>query len=306
VQIQSPNVPWDAVGGLATIKETLQEAIAGALLVPELYAHATSTAAKGILLYGPPGTGKTLLAKAVATAAQANFITVAGPEVLTKWVGASEQALRQLFTQARQAAPCVIFIDEIDTLAPSRGSYQGDSGVSDRVIGQLLTELDGIRARDGVLLIAATNRKESLDPALLRAGRLELHLKVDLPDETARLAILQVHNQGRPLATDLDLTAWAAATEGWNGADLAFLSNRAAIFAIRRHQAIYGAKPNINPNINPNSANPNANTTSVEGEQNKSDQNSGILDNLASLLITTADYEQAFGELSAQRQAETI
>jgi transitional endoplasmic reticulum ATPase len=306
VQIQSPNVPWDAVGGLATIKETLQEAIAGALLVPELYAHAKATAAKGILLYGPPGTGKTLLAKAVATAAQANFITVAGPEVLTKWVGASEQALRQLFTQARQAAPCVIFIDEIDTLAPSRGSYQGDSGVSDRVIGQLLTELDGIRARDGVLLIAATNRKESLDPALLRAGRLELHLKVDLPDETARLAILQVHNQGRPLATDLDLTAWAAATEGWNGADLAFLSNRAAIFAIRRHQAIYGAKPNINPNINPNSANPNANTASVEGDQNKSDQNSGILDNLASLLITTADYEQAFGELSAQRQAETI
>jgi len=302
VQIQSPNVPWDAVGGLATIKETLQEAIAGALLVPELYAHAKATAAKGILLYGPPGTGKTLLAKAVATAAQANFITVAGPEVLTKWVGASEQALRQLFTQARQAAPCVIFIDEIDTLAPSRGSYQGDSGVSDRVIGQLLTELDGIRARDGVLLIAATNRKESLDPALLRAGRLELHLKVDLPDETARLAILQVHNQGRPLATDLDLTTWAAATEGWNGADLAFLSNRAAIFAIRRHQTIYGAKPNINLN----SPNSNANSASVEGDQNKGDQNNGILDNLASLSITTPDYEQAFSELSAQRQAETI
>jgi SpoVK/Ycf46/Vps4 family AAA+-type ATPase len=153
-----------------------------------------------------------------------------------------------------------------------------------------------------VLLIAATNRKESLDPALLRAGRLELHLKVDLPDETARLAILQVHNQGRPLATDLDLTTWAAATEGWNGADLAFLSNRAAIFAIRRHQTIYGAKPNINLN----SPNSNANSASVEGDQNKGDQNNGILDNLASLLITTPDYEQAFGELSAQRQAETI
>ena len=282
VQIQSPNVPWDAVGGLATIKETLQEAIAGALLVPELYAHAKATAAKGILLYGPPGTGKTLLAKAVATAAQANFITVAGPEVLTKWVGASEQALRQLFTQARQAAPCVIFIDEIDTLAPSRGSYQGDSGVSDRVIGQLLTELDGIRARDGVLLIAATNRKESLDPALLRAGRLELHLKVDLPDETARLAILQVHNQGRPLATDLDLTAWAAATEGWNGADLAFLSNRAAIFAIRRHQNIYGP------------------------QSNRTNSAANLVANLTDLIITTADYEQAFKELSAQRQSETV
>ena len=281
LQIQSPNVPWDAVGGLANIKETLQEAIAGALLVPELYAHAKATAAKGILLYGPPGTGKTLLAKAVATAAQANFITIAGPEVLTKWVGASEQALRQLFTQARQAAPCVIFVDEIDTLAPSRGSYQGDSGVSDRVIGQLLTELDGIRARDGVLLIAATNRKESLDPALLRAGRLELHLKVDLPDETARLAILQVHNQGRPLATDLDLGAWAKSTDGWNGADLAFLSNRAAIFAIRRHQSIYGTKSHqltLNQSANHDPS------------------------HLASLIITTADYEQAFGELSAQRQ----
>ncbi len=264
LQIQVPKVQWSEIGGLSKIKETLQEAVAGALVDPALYAHTRAKATRGVLLYGPPGTGKTLLAKAIATQAQANFIAIAGSELLTKWVGASEQSIRQLFAQARQAAPCVIFIDEIDTLAPARGSYQGDSGVSDRVIGQLLIELDGLQSAEGLLVIGATNRRESIDPALLRSGRIELHMMVDLPDRHSRSAILAVHNRDRPLADHLNLDIWAERTEDWNGADLAFLSNRAAIFAIRRHQR----------------------------------DEANLLENLR---ITNEDFEQAFAELIEQR-----
>ncbi|MBE9181190.1 AAA family ATPase [Oculatella sp. LEGE 06141] len=235
VEIESPNVSWNAIGGLDDLKQTLQESVEGALLYPELYQQTGAKAPRGILLWGPPGTGKTLLAKAVASQARANFIAVNGPELLSKWVGASEQAVRELFTKARQAAPCVVFMDEIDSLAPARGSFQGDSGVSDRVVGQLLTELDGLQDCPNVLLVGATNRPEALDPALLRSGRLDLQLKVDLPNQASRLAILQVHNQTRPLA-DVDLTLWAEQTDGWNGADLALLSNQAALEAIRRYR----------------------------------------------------------------------
>ena len=264
LQIQVPKVQWAEIGGLTKVKQTLQEAVAGALIDPALYAHTGAKATRGVLLYGPPGTGKTLLAKAIATQAQANFIAVAGSELLTKWVGASEQSIRQLFAQARQAAPCVIFIDEIDTLAPARGSYQGDSGVSDRVIGQLLTELDGLQSAEGLLVIGATNRREAIDPALLRSGRIELHMIVDLPDQDSRNSILAVHNRDRPLANSLKLENWAERTQDWNGADLAFLSNRAAIFAIRRHQL----------------------------------DESNLLENLQ---IMTEDFEQAFAEILAQR-----
>jgi transitional endoplasmic reticulum ATPase len=236
VEVESPNVSWDGIGGLDTVKQILQESVEGALLYPELYQQTGAKTPRGILLWGPPGTGKTLLAKAVASQARANFIAVNGPELLSKWVGASEQAVREVFTKARQAAPCVVFVDELDTLAPARGSFSGDSGVSDRVVGQLLTELDGLQDCADVLLIGATNRPETLDPALLRAGRLDVQLKVDLPDQTSRLAILQVHNQKRPLA-DVDLATWAAQTEGWNGADLALLGNQAALEAIRRYRA---------------------------------------------------------------------
>jgi transitional endoplasmic reticulum ATPase len=236
VEIEAPNVSWDAIGGLDAIKQTLQESVEGALLYPELYHRTKAKAPRGILLWGPPGTGKTLLAKAVASQARANFISVNGPELLSKWVGASEQAVRELFTKARQAAPCVVFIDEIDSLAPARGSFQGDSGVSDRVVGQLLTELDGLQESPNVLLVGATNRPEALDPALLRAGRLDLQLKVDLPDQASRLAILQVHNHERPLA-EVDLAHWATQTEGWNGADLTLLSNQAALEAVRRYRS---------------------------------------------------------------------
>ncbi|MBD2097348.1 AAA family ATPase [Trichocoleus sp. FACHB-591] len=234
VEVEAPNVSWDAIGGLESLKQTLQESVEGALLYPELYQRTKAKAPRGILLWGPPGTGKTMLAKAVASQARANFIAVNGPELLSKWVGASEQAVRELFTKARQAAPCVVFIDEIDTLAPARGSF-GDSGVSDRVVGQLLTELDGLHECPNVLLIGATNRPEALDPALLRSGRLDLQLKVDLPDQASRLAILQVHNSDRPLA-EVNLAHWATQTEGWNGADLTLLSNQAALEAIRRYR----------------------------------------------------------------------
>ncbi|MFQ3678962.1 MAG: AAA family ATPase, partial [Pseudanabaenaceae cyanobacterium] len=239
--VESPHGPWESIGGLAEAKATLQEAIEGAFLQPELYRQARAQAPRGILLWGPPGTGKTLLAKAIATAGQANFIAVNGPELMSKWVGATEQAIRHLFATARQAAPCIVFIDELDTLAPARGQGFGDSGVGDRAIGQLLVELDGLHSSSGILVVAATNRPEAIDPALLRSGRLELHLAIGLPSEAERLAILTVHNGDRPLAPDVDLAALAQQTEGCSGADLAFISNRAAIAAIRRHRA--GAAP---------------------------------------------------------------
>lgn len=236
VAVESPQVSWADIGGLETIKQTLQEAVEGALLYPELYRQTKARSPKGLLLSGPPGTGKTLLAKAVASQGRANFIGVNGPELLSKWVGASEQAVRELFAKARQASPCVIFIDEIDTLAPHRGRYSGDSGVSDRVVGQLLTELDGLATGTTVLVIAATNRPDVVDPALLRAGRLELQLVVDLPDQESRLAILHVHNQDRPLQ-NVNLADWANLTAGWNGADLALLGDQAALAAIRRYRS---------------------------------------------------------------------
>ncbi|MCU0523401.1 MAG: AAA family ATPase [Elainella sp. Prado103] len=235
VEVESPQVSWSEIGGLESVKQTLQESVEGALLYPELYEKTGAKAPRGILLWGPPGTGKTLLAKAIASQAQANFIAVNGPELLSRWVGAAEQSVRELFSKARQAAPCVVFIDEIDTLAPARGRFQGDSGVSDRVVGQLLTELDGLQGCANVLLVGATNRPDAIDSALLRSGRLDLQLKIDLPDAASRQSILQVHNGDRPLF-EVNLTRWAAQTEGWNGADLALLSNQAALESIRRYR----------------------------------------------------------------------
>lgn len=236
VEVESPQVNWDQIGGLEATKRTLQEAAEGAMLYPELYQQTGAKAPRGILLWGLPGTGKTLLAKAVASQARANFISVNGAELMSRWVGAAEQEVRDLFNKARQASPCVVFIDEIDTLAPVRGKFNGDSGVSDRVVGQLLTELDGLQDCGAILLIAATNRPDEVDPALLRAGRLDLQIQVNLPDEASRLEILRVHNLDRPLS-EVDLAAIAAQTEGWNGADLALLSNQAALQAIRRYRA---------------------------------------------------------------------
>ncbi len=268
--LESPQVQWSEIGGLESVKQNLQEAVSGQLGNPELYAYLKARPPKGVLLSGAPGTGKTLLAKAIATEAKANFIAVAASELLSKWVGASEQGIKELFAQAKQAKPCVIFIDEIDTLAPARGSNQGDSGISDRLIGQMLTELDGIGTSTGILLVAATNRPESIDPALLRSGRIELHISVNLPDLAARHQILEIHNQDRPCDIDVDLAHWAILSEGWNGADLAFLSNRAAIFAIRRHQTELGKNPDLT---------------------------------LKNLQIKAADFEQARQELNRQKDS---
>jgi len=233
VAVETPQVQWEEIGGLVEIKSTLREAVEGALLYPELYQQTGAKAPRGILLWGEPGTGKTLLAKALASQAGANFISIKGAELLNRWVGASEEAVREVFNKARQVAPCVLFIDEVDTLAPARGSYQGDSGVSDRVVGQLLTEMDGIVEAGDVLVVAATNRYDSLDAALLRSGRLDLQLQVELPDVESRLAILEIHNRDRPLV-GVNLEQWAQTTAGWNGADLELLSNQAALSAVRK------------------------------------------------------------------------
>lgn len=248
VTIQTSNVTWDQIGGLENVKAILQESVEGALLYPELYQQMKAVSPRGILLWGLPGTGKTLLAKAVAAQARANFIAVNGPELHSKWVGASEQAVKDLFIRARQASPCVIFIDEIDTIVPHRGHSEADSGVSARVVGQLLIEIDGIETCENVLIIAATNRPDMIDPALLRSGRLDLQIRVDLPDVSSRFEILRVHNRDRPLAEDVNLAAWAIRTEGWNGADLALLSNQASLQAIRRYR-IHGNYNSFIPQI---------------------------------------------------------
>jgi transitional endoplasmic reticulum ATPase len=199
-----------------------------------VFHHVDAQPAKGILLTGPPGSGKTLLAKAVAHEGGVNFISVKGPELLSKWVGESEKGIREVFKKARQAAPCIVFLDEIDALAPERGGGAGEGHVSERVVSQLLTELDGIEELRGVVILAATNRPDIIDPALLRPGRFDVQIEVPPPDVAARRAILAVHTQRKPLAADVDLDALAAGTEGLVGADLAGLCREAAMAAIRR------------------------------------------------------------------------
>ncbi len=226
-----PDVGWADVGGLEEAKRLLVEAVEWPLRYTHLFEHAGVRPPKGILLDGPPGTGKTLLAKALARESEANFIAVSGPQLMSRWVGESERGVRETFRKARQAAPCIIFFDELDALAPRRGI--GGNEVSDRVVSQLLTELDGIEELRGVVVLAATNRQDRLDPALLRPGRFDYRVTLSLPDEEARLAILRIHLRGTPLAEDVDLAALASATDGMVGADLAGLCRRAAVSAIR-------------------------------------------------------------------------
>jgi transitional endoplasmic reticulum ATPase len=233
VYVEVPNVKWSDIGGLEEAKQALREAVEWPLKYPELFEKANIKPPKGILLYGPPGTGKTLLAKAVATESEANFITIKGPEIFSKWVGESEKAIREIFRKARQAAPCIIFIDEIDAIAPRRGSGIGDSHVTDRVVNQLLTEMDGIEDLKGVVVIAATNRPDILDPALLRPGRFDRLIYVPLPDARAREEIFKIHLRGKPLDKDVDIQKLVSLTEGYTGADIAALCNTAAMIALR-------------------------------------------------------------------------
>jgi len=231
VHIEIPEVRWSDIGGLDEVKQELRESIEWAIKTPHIYKRLGIDPPKGILLYGPPGVGKTLLAKAAATESEANFIAVNGPEILSKWVGESEKAIREIFRRARMVAPVIIFFDEIDAIAPVRG--HDVSGVTDRIVNQLLTEMDGIKPLRGVVVIAATNRPDLVDPALLRPGRFDRVIYVPPPDKKARLEILKIHTRKIPLAEDVDLNKLAEMTEGYSGADLEALVREAVLIALR-------------------------------------------------------------------------
>ncbi len=235
VLVEIPDVTWDQVGGLEDVKEELREAVEWPLKYPDLFAQLNATPPKGLLLYGPPGTGKTLLAKAVAHESESNFISVKGPELLNKFVGESEKAVREVFRKARQASPCIIFFDEIDSVAPTRGSSLGDSHVTERVISQFLTEMDGLEELRNVIIIAATNRPDIIDSALLRPGRFDRLLFVPPPDLEARKQIFKIHTRKTPLAEDVNLDELARKTDGYTGADIASLANTGVMLALREH-----------------------------------------------------------------------
>ena len=233
VLVQVPDIKWEDIGGLENAKQELREAVEWPLKYPESFDKFGVTPPKGVLIYGPPGTGKTLLAKAVANESQANFIAVKGPELLSKWVGESEKGVREVFRKARQTAPTVIFFDEIDSIASARSGSSTDSGVTQRVVNQLLTEIDGLEELQDVAVIAATNRVDIMDPALLRPGRFDRHVKVDDPDEKARLEIFKVHTKDMPLAADVDLDYLAKNTAKYVGADIEAVCREAVMLTLR-------------------------------------------------------------------------
>jgi transitional endoplasmic reticulum ATPase len=239
VLVEVPNIKWSDIGGLENVKKQLMQAVEWPLKYSDLFAKTGAIPPKGILLYGPPGTGKTMLAKAVANESDANFISIKGPELLSKWVGESESGVREVFRKARQAAPTVVFFDEIDAVAPVRGSGQGDTNVTERVVSQLLTELDGLEELQRVVVLAATNRPDIIDPALLRAGRFDRMLQVPTPDKKARLDILKIQSAKNPLAEDVDLEKIAEKTEGYTGADLSALVSTAVMLALEEHVEKY-------------------------------------------------------------------
>jgi transitional endoplasmic reticulum ATPase len=236
VLVQKPNIEWKDIGGLYNVKEELKEAIEWPLKHADLFSKAAIKPPKGILLYGPPGTGKTLLAKAVASTSESNFISIKGPELLSKWVGESEKGIREIFRKARQASPCVIFFDEIDAIAPRRsGSDAGNSHVTERLVSQMLTEIDGLEDLKGVVIIGATNRPDIIDEALLRPGRFDRLLEIPIPDNNTRKQILQIHLKQKPLASDVDIDKLVALTDGFTGAEIESLVNASAIVAVKEH-----------------------------------------------------------------------
>src|ERR687896_770280 len=240
VFVEVPDVQWEDIGGLSSIKQELQEAVEWPLKYQGVFTYADAVPPKGILLYGPPGTGKTLIAKAAANESEANFISIKGPELLSKWVGESEKGVREVFRKARQAAPCIIFFDEVDAIAPRRGgSFGGDSHVTERLISQLLTELDGLEILTNVVVIAATNRPDIIDPALLRPGRFDRLLYVPPPDRDSRIQIIKIHTRKKPLADDVNVEQLADHTEGYTGADIASLSSAAVMLALREYISKY-------------------------------------------------------------------
>jgi transitional endoplasmic reticulum ATPase len=234
VYIEVPTIHWDDIGGLEEVKQELKEAVEWPIKNPDIFNKLGIKPPKGILLYGPPGCGKTLLARAVATESEANFISIKGPEVFSKWVGESEKAIREVFRKARMAAPSVIFFDEMDSLVPRRGLGYADTGVSERVISQLLTEMDGILALEDIVVIAATNRPDIVDPAVLRPGRFDRLIYVPEPDEKSRTQIFKIHTKNMPLAKDVNLTELVAMTKNYSGADIEALCRESAMHALRR------------------------------------------------------------------------
>jgi transitional endoplasmic reticulum ATPase len=260
VLVELPKVTWDDVGGLETAKQNVKESVEWPLTDRGKFERMGIEPPKGVLLYGPPGTGKTLMAKAVANETNANFISVRGPQLLSKWVGESEKAIRQTFRKARQVEPCIVFFDELDALAPARGQEVGNN-VSERVVNQLLTELDGLEEMGDVMIIGATNRPDMIDPALIRSGRFDRLVMIGEPDESGREAILRIHSQNMPLAPDVSLREVAEITDGYVGSDLESITREAAIEALRedgdaedvemRHfrKAMESVRPTINDDL---------------------------------------------------------
>lgn len=233
VFVEVPDVKWSGVGGLENIKEELKEAVEWPLKYSDVFKKANTNPPKGILLYGAPGTGKTLLAKAVANESGVNFISIKGPQLISRYVGESERGVREIFKKAKQAAPTILFLDEIDSLVPRRGSSSTDAHVTERVISQLLTEMDGIEELKGVVVLAATNRLDLVDPAILRSGRFDLLLDLPVPDENTRFEIFKIHTKGKPVDKDVDLKKLAKETEKMVGSDIEFICRKASMFAIR-------------------------------------------------------------------------
>jgi len=233
--IEIPKISWEDIGGLEEAKQQLREAVEWPLTKPDVFKRMGITPPRGIMLYGPPGTGKTLLAKAVAGESNANFISIKGPEVMSKWVGESEKAVRELFKKARQVAPTIVFLDELDSIAPPRGTDVG-SHVTDSVVNQLLTSIDGLESMEGVVVIGATNRPDIIDPGLLRPGRFDRLVLIRSPDKKARLQIFKIHTKSMPLDKDVDLEELSEITENYSGADIEALCREAAMLAIRENE----------------------------------------------------------------------
>src|SRR5947208_1106785 len=233
VYVEFSETTWNDIGGLEKTKAMLTEGVEWPLRFPEIYANAKVEAPRGVLLSGPPGSGKTLIARALANQCEANFISIKGPELLSKWVGESEKGIREVFRRAKQAAPCIVFFDELDALAPRRAGGELDGQVGNRVIAQLLTEMDGIEGREGVIVLAATNRSELIDPALLRPGRFDLVVELEYPNEEERCAIFAVHTRGKPLAPEITMQELAQLTPGRSGADIEAICRRASLLALR-------------------------------------------------------------------------
>ena len=261
VYIEVPSVNWTDVGGLTDVKQDLQEAVEWPIKRPEVFTRVGIRPPKGILLFGPPGCGKTMLARAVATESEANFISIKGPEVFSKWVGESEKAIREVFRRGRTAAPSIVFFDELDSVASRRGTASGDGDASERVISQLLTEMDGIESLVNVVVIGASNRPDMIDPAILRPGRFDRLIYVPAPDHATRLQILKIHARNMPLAQDVDLNQIASQAAGYSGADLEAVCREAGLISLRRdietksvtiedfRDAFYRVKPSVTPDM---------------------------------------------------------